>query len=218
MALSRRDFLNKGYFAPLAQAVGGLIEEYSSKGDAVLDVCCGEGWYTDYLNSRLDREFYGFDLSKNMVRLAAKRGAGTFFCANISSIPIRTGSVKVAFQLFAPFHSAELSRVIDNDGIIISAAAGERHLWQLKQVLYDKPYENEEKPPEAEELRLLKTFKISSKIALPSKQDIWALFKMTPYYYHTPTEGMKRLEALDGIETEVEFLISVFSRGSLSTP
>ena len=98
MALSRRDFLNKGYYQPLAQAVTECLEKYSSDGDTVLDIT---------------RRFYGFDLSKNMVRLAAKRKTpARFFVANIASIPMLDGSVKAAFHLFAPFHAAEFGRII----------------------------------------------------------------------------------------------------------
>ena len=72
MARSRRDFLNKGCYEPLAKAVTQALGEYSHDGDTVLDICCGEGYYTAYAAERLERSFYGFDLGKNMVRLAAK--------------------------------------------------------------------------------------------------------------------------------------------------
>ena len=82
MARARRDFLNRDYYLPLAKAVGDCVEKYSSPGDAVLDICCGEGYYTQRLSEWYDRDYYGFDLSKNMVRLAAKRNCpARFFVA-----------------------------------------------------------------------------------------------------------------------------------------
>ena len=83
MARSRRDFLNKGYFAPLAEAVGKCVEQYTAEGESVLDICCGEGYYTDFLSKKYNRSFYGFDLSKNMVRLAGKRRCGAAFLSLI---------------------------------------------------------------------------------------------------------------------------------------
>ena len=44
MARSRRDFLNCGYYSVLADAVGECVKKYTSDGDAVLDICCGEGY------------------------------------------------------------------------------------------------------------------------------------------------------------------------------
>ena len=213
MARSRRDFLNKGYYEPLARAVTDALGKYSSEGDAVLDICCGEGYYTAYAAEKLDRSFYGFDLSKNMVRLAAKRRCGaTFFVANISSIPVRNNAVKAAFHLFAPFHAAEFCRIIADDGVILTAIPGREHLFGLKEILYDKPYENDEKEPDAEGLEVIEKIRVRNEIALNSHEDISALLQMTPYYYHTPTEGMNRLAQVKELTTPIEFVIIVYRK------
>ena len=204
MAKSRRDFLNKGYYQPLAQAVCDCIQHYSDDGGSVLDICCGEGYYTAYCAERLQRDFYGFDLSKNMVRLAAKRNCGArFFVANIASIPVRDGAVQAAFHLFAPFHAPEFRRILSDNGVIMTAIPGRNHLFGLKQVLYDAPYYNDEKEPDAEGL---------AEITLGSQQDINALFQMTPYYYHTPTDGMNRLQRLDMLTTPIEFVLIIYKK------
>lgn len=213
MALSRRDFLNKGYYQPLAQAVTDCLSEYSSDGDVVLDICCGEGYYTAYAAERLDRRFYGFDLSKNMVRLAAKRKApAEFFVANIASIPIADGSVKAAFHLFAPFHAAQFGRVIADDGVILTAIPGRDHLYGLKEILYDSPYRNDEQEPQAEGLTAIRRIRVQGEITLNSREDIQALFQMTPYYYHTPSQGMERLDKLEKLSTPIEFIIIVYKK------
>ena len=213
MALSRRSFLEKGFYSPLADAVGSCIEKYTSDGDNVLDICCGEGYYTDVLAKKYDRRWYGFDLSKNMVRLAAKRHTDAqFFVANIASIPIKSNSVSLAFHLFAPFHSGEFARILRNDGVIVTAVPGKEHLFGLKSVLYEKPYYNDEKPPLADGLELIDTIRVKRTIELCSKQDIKALFQMTPYYYHTPSEGMKKLDTLETLSTPIEFVLPVYKK------
>ena len=213
MALSRRDFLNKGYYQPLAQAVTECLEKYSSDGDTVLDICCGEGYYTAYAAERITRRFYGFDLSKNMVRLAAKRKTpARFFVANIASIPMLDGSVKAAFHLFAPFHSAEFRRVIADDGVIVTAIPGRDHLYGLKEILYDQPYRNDEKEPLAEGLTVRERIRVQGEITLDNREDINALFQMTPYYYHTPSQGMKRLEEQTTLTTPIEFVLIVYQK------
>ena len=213
MALSRRDFLNKGYFQPLAKAVTDRLEKYSADGDCVLDICCGEGYYTAYAAERLKRRFYGFDLSKNMVRLAAKRNTpATFFVANIAAIPIADGAVKAAFHLFAPFHAGEFRRIIAHDGVVMTAIPGKDHLYGLKEILYEQPYRNDEKEPPAEGLTAIERIRVRGEITLKSQEDINALFQMTPYYYHTPSEGMKRLGECDTLRTPIEFVLIVFKK------
>lgn len=215
MARSRRDFLEKGFYSPLAVAVGDCLEKYSSDGDNILDICCGEGYYTSELTKKYNRNFYGFDLSKNMVRLAAKRKCNAqFFVANIASIPIKSNSVKFAFHLFAPFHSGEFSRIISNDGVVVTAIPGKEHLFGLKKVLYNEPYYNDEKEPVSDGLELAEKIRVKDTITLNNKEDINALFQMTPYYYHTPTEGMNRLDKISSLTTEIEFVLLVYKKAS----
>ena len=217
MALSRRDFLNKGYYAPLAEAVTECLSRYSSDGDTVLDICCGEGYYTAYASQQLNRRFYGFDLSKNMVRLAAKRKLDArFFVANIAAIPIADSAIKAAFHLFAPFHAAEFRRILADDGVLLTAIPGRDHLYGLKEVLYDQPYRNDEKEPSAEGLTAIERIRVRGEITLHSREDIDALFQMTPYYYHTPSDGMKRLEERTTLTTPIEFILIVYKKASLS--
>ncbi len=213
MARSRRDFLEKGFYSLLAVAVGECMEKYSSVGDNVLDICCGEGYYTSELTKKYNRNFFGFDLSKNMVRLAAKRKCNArFFVANIASIPVKSSSVKFAFHLFAPFHCSEFSRILSDDGVVVTAIPGREHLLGLKKVLYNEPYLNDEKEPVSDGLELVEKIRVRETITLDNKQDINALFQMTPYYYHTPTEGMNRLDEAESLITEIEFVLLVYKK------
>lgn len=213
MARFRQDFLNKGYYSTLANAVGCCLEKYTDNGETVLDICCGEGYYTEQLTKNYSREYYGFDISKNMVRLAAKRKCGAnFFVANISSIPVKDESVDFAFHLFAPFHCEEFTRILKKDGVIVTAIPGKEHLYELKEILYDKPYFNDEKPPQAGELKLIEKLQAKSKIKLNANEDIMSLFRMTPYFYHTPTKGIKRLEECSSIKVTTDFILLVYNK------
>ena len=140
MAVSRRDFLNKNYYMPLAQAISDVMTKYNVHGNA-LDICCGEGYYTQQvMQSHPDISYYGFDLSKEMVRLAAKRKCGAnFFVANIADIPICDDSIDFAFHLFAPFHSGEFYRIMRQGGMLITVVPGSEHLYGLKELMYDLP-------------------------------------------------------------------------------
>lgn len=208
-ARSRRDFLNKGYYAPLKDALTAL---FASRQGTVLDICCGEGYYTSALGENPALDVYGFDLAKEMVRLAAKRGKATYFVANIAAIPVTDESFDWAVHLFAPFHEKEFARVLKPGGTLYSVVPGSRHLWGLKTKLYDTPYLNDEALPAADSLTLKGTRKVSARITLGSMQDIEALFQMTPYYYHTSPKDKAKLEGLNSLSTDIEFVIAQYEK------
>ena len=208
-ARSRRDFLNRGYYAPLRDALTGL---FADKRGTLLDICCGEGYYTAALGTNPSLTVYGFDISKEMVRLAAKRGGASYFVANLSAIPVEDGSFDWAVHLFAPFNEREFARVLKPGGSLYSVVPGRRHLWGLKAALYDSPYVHDEALPATEHLSVKGTQKITAHITLASPQDIDAVFRMTPYYYHTSQRDKEKLAALSSLETEIEFVIAQYEK------
>ena len=76
----------------------------------LLDICCGEGYYTSAMGAVPGVDAYGFDLGKEMVRLAAKRGDATYFVANMKDIPVADGAFDMVTELFAPFNAREFDR------------------------------------------------------------------------------------------------------------
>lgn len=211
MARCRKNFLDKGYFKPLANRISELINE--NKPQTVIDICCGEGYYTEYIKSKTNAEVYGFDISKEMVRLAAKRKCGAhFFVANMADIPLVGSVIDCAIHLFAPFCENEFARTIKSGGILISAAPGKRHLHTLKEKLYDTPYENEETAPELNGFTLINTENVKADIHLNSFDDIDALFRMTPYYYHTGEKDKAKLNGLNALDTQTDFFIRIYRR------
>lgn len=235
-ARSRRDFLDRGYYRPLrdelVRLVGRLAAEKSdgttneadveAPGDgptraargplALLDICCGEGYYTSALGAVAGVDAYGFDLSKEMVRLAAKRGGATCFVANMKAIPVADGSFDVATHLFAPFMEREFARVLKPGGTLFTVIPGERHLLGLKEVVYDTPYLNDERLPQTSELELVARHKVAADIVLATPADIEAVFQMTPYYYHTSERDRAKLAGLTELATPIEFVIGEYRK------
>ena len=213
-ARSRRDFLNRGYYAPLRDELVRIVSERAARaggaGVRLLDICCGEGYYTSALGKVPGVDAYGFDLGKEMVRLAAKRGGAEFFVANMKAIPVATGAFDVVTHLFAPFNEREFARVLAPEGSLITVVPGARHLLGLKEVLYDTPYLNDERLPQVGELELVGTRKVAARITLASQADIEAVFQMTPYYYRTRPADRERLAGLDELDTDIEFVIAEY--------
>jgi len=200
-ARARHNFLDKGYYACLKSYITAKMN------GTVLDICCGEGYYDAY-----DGTLYGFDISKEMVRLASKRNKNhNYFVANLSSIPIENECIDTAIHLFAPFNEKEFSRVLKKGGRLYSVAGGENHLWEMKQVIYDRPYKNDERPPETSFLKLVSKTRVTDKVRI-DKEDLKTLFSMTPYYYRTSKQDREKLDSVDTLDLTVDFIIFEYSK------
>lgn len=201
-ARARHLLLNKGYYTCLKNYLGKKLNA------TVLDICCGEGYYDDY-----NGELYGFDISKEMIRLAAKRkNGGKYFVANMASIPVADESIDTAVHLFAPFNEKEFFRVLKQDGTLYSVAGGENHLWQMKELIYDTPYKNDEKPPETQLFTLTSKTKVTDTVKI-SREDLKTLFSMTPYFYRTSEKDKAKLDAVEFMDLTVEFIIFEYKKG-----
>lgn len=208
-ARCRRDFLNKGYYHVLQDALCRIFE---NRQGSVLDICCGEGYYTAALGQNPNLKVFGFDISREMVRLAAKRGNCQFFVANMASIPVADESMDYAVHLFAPFNEQSFARVLKPGGRLFTVIPGKCHLFGLKQAIYDTPYENDEQIPQTTLLKPIGVTKITDKICLGSQEDIQAVFRMTPYFFHTSQADKEKLLPLTELETEVEFVIAEYEK------
>ncbi len=217
-ARSRRDFLDRGYYRPLRDGLVEAVAELARTrpgNDAplsLLDICCGEGYYTSALGAIAGIGAYGFDLSKEMVRLAAKRGGASYFVANLKSIPVADASFDIATHLFAPFNEREFARVVRPGGTLLSVVPGARHLFGLKQAVYDTPYLNDERLPQVTQFELEGTHRVASHIELACPEDIEAVFQMTPYYYRTSPRDRAKLTGVQTLQTDIEFVIAVYTR------
>lgn len=155
----------------------------------------------------------GIDISKFSLQKAAKRYPDVAFAvASAYRLPVADGSVELLLNVFSPLAIEEFRRVLRPGGFYIYVVPAARHLWELKQVLYDRPYPNEERETPYEGFAYERIVPVTDRISLPGQADIHALFQMTPYYWKTPEEGAKRLAALETLSCQVDFRIHVFRR------
>ena len=202
-AAARHAFLEKGYYACLKHAIVPLMQ------GNVLDICCGEGYYD---NAPPGCVLYGFDLSKTMVRLAAKRkNGGQYFVANLSRIPIASGSIDTAIHLFAPFHAEEFARVLKKDGVLYSVIPGRSHLIEIKNAVYDTPYENDEKAPKGSPLVEVERMRVKEQVQVAG-EDLQTLFAMTPYYYRTSEADKEKLKKCSLMTVTLDFVIVKYKK------
>ena len=113
-------------------------------------------------------------------------------------------------NVFSPLAAEEFSRILRPGGHYLYVVPSARHLWQMKEVLYAKPYENPIKLEEYPGFVHVDTVEVRYSISMDDPTDWMALFHMTPYSWKTPKEGIQRLESLPHLDTEIGFDIHVY--------
>ena len=81
----------------------------------------------------------------------------------------------------------------------------------MKEILYPKPYENEEKDVEYAGFRLVGTKCVSRRMEL-SAATLENLFAMTPYFWRSPREGAEALRARDALSVTAAFRICIYEK------
>lgn len=218
MAAARRDFLSKGYYSPLLNALCREIDLRTGDTPVLLDTGCGEGYYTAGIYQHLlsggkTPRMAGSDISKFILRSAAKRErAIEFAVASSYHLPVADEQIDILLNCFSPLALEEFHRVLKPGGYFLYVVPAADHLWEMKEVLYDQPYPNEEKETPYDGFSYEAIVPVDATITLESQADIHALFQMTPYYWKTPKAGSDRLAALDTLTTRIAFRIHIFKK------
>lgn len=210
---SRSAFLEAGYYQPLSDAVNQLLDR--SGAASVLDAGCGEGYYTNRMAP--GRIALGADLSRPGVEHAAKRAAAigsgaAFVVAGLFALPVGDGLLDAVVSLFAPCAEQEFLRVLRPGGCLLLVGAGKRHLWGLKQTLYEKPYLNPGRNDLPQHMQLLERSRLQGELTVTGRDAIMSLFSMTPYFWRTSEADRTKLDGLDSLKTEFDFDIFLYRK------
>ena len=216
MAAARRDFLSAGYYHPLLNTLCSRILSLTGEKSVILDAGCGEGYYTSGIDQALTAAgktpcMAGIDISKFILRLAAKRNKNIEFAvASCYHLPFPDGTADILLDCFSPLAIDEFRRVLKPGGYFLYVVPGARHLWELKQILYDAPYPNEEKETPYEGFAYTDIVPVD--FPLHRQADIQSLFRMTPYCWKTPKSGVERLETLETLDCQASFRVHIFQK------
>lgn len=216
MVAARTRFLDGGWYVPLREILCTLADQACGTDPVLLDAGCGEGYYTAALCAALRHHggrTAGVDLSKAAARKAAKRCADAEIAvSSVYRLPVADASVDLLVNCFSPLATEEFARVLKPGGTFLYVVPGPKHLWELKTVLYDEPYENEEKREDYPGFRLVGVEPVETSFTLYDAESIQALFHMTPYTWKTPKHGAQRLIQLQELAVTAQFRIHEYRR------
>lgn len=210
--LSRRAFLEGGFYEPIADTLCRTAKELGAKGP-ILDVGCGEGYYGTRLAKALGAELTGLDISKEAVRCAAAKYKGPqWICGTASHLPVKDGSAGTLTSLFALTLPEEFRRVLAKDGLYFQVLAAQDHLLGLKSVIYPElKLKEKDSIPALPGFERIKTVPIRFSFTVAGAQ-VQNLLSMTPHLYRISKEGAARLAATESLTDTASAVLNVFRK------
>ena len=210
-ALSRRAFLEAGFYAPIAEALCSAAKELNCAGP-ILDVGCGEGWYSAQLSDALNAPLVGLDISKEAVRCAAaKYKNAQWICGSAARLPVESGSVGLITSLFALTIPEEFKRVLRSDGYYFQVLAQEDHLLGLKSIIYPKLlHKAKNTTPDLPGFTLVRQIPIRFTFTVEGAQ-VQNLLSMTPHVYRISKEGAQRLQETDKLTDTASAVLNIYA-------
>ena len=197
--LSRRAFLEAGYYAPIAEALIAAAKELTVNSNEIrpsgelLDVGCGEGYYSARLAGALGKY-------KN----------GLWLCATASHIPVADHSCRLLTSLFALTMPEEFKRVLRPEGYFFQVLAAEDHLLGLKSIIYDHLIEKpKDTVPDVPGFTLVKSVPIRFTFTVEGEQ-VENLLSMTPHVFRIGKDGAQRLRETRSLTDTASCVLNVF--------
>lgn len=220
MLQARRAFLDAGHFEPIAQALYESINSYRNRQprepNQLLDIGCGEGYYLRQIAPKLKGQWVtaGLDIAKDGVNMAAKNDRqSSWVCASSARIPVAESSLDVLLKVFAPSDSAQSLRVLKDSGLLVTVTPAARHLYELKQALYDSVRLHEQ-PPTPTGFQLIDEREVSFVLTLDRPEQIQALLAMTPFFWRGDKAGREQLLQLNTLSVQVAVNVHCYGKVS----
>lgn len=231
MLRARRDFFAHDHYRPLSDAINELIyiniiEQKHTHAEpfAICDAGCGEGYYLSRLQTHLAEQqlastYLGLDISKEAVRMAAKRCRDAFFVvASLKErLALSDASLHVILNIFAPRNLEEFARVLAPHGLLLVVIPAPTHLQTLRDTLHLLQIEENKQQHVIAQFTMQGHFRLESvtpityELALQS-EEIVQLVTMTPNYWHATAETRQAMTRIAEIRTEVACLCLAFRR------
>lgn len=216
MMMARRAFLNTSGYLPLAEKVAEISQQYlAGKSDVtILDLGCGEGYYTNIIKQQLPAyNVCGVDISKVAIRYAAKRYKDIDFCvASAYQVPLEDERVDLVVRIYAPSKAEELLRLIHPKGYLITVTPAPRHLFQLREVIYEQVNDHKEENEAVVGFSKTDQINLNYVLEITQSQQLKDLINMTPFAWKFTPEKYNELLNQSHWKIECDFNIEIFQK------
>ena len=188
---NRQQILEAGFYQAILEVLSDLLSN-SKNAKTILDIGCGEGFYSRKLQERHpDKTFYAFDISKDSVQIAAKsepNWAVNWFVGDLARLPIKDASMDILLDIFSPANYGEFRRVLSKDDILIKVIPTENHLKEIRQKVQDqltkKDYSNQDIKEHFQGHSTILSNQTASLTKTITADQLQSLLSMTPLLFH----------------------------------
>ena len=212
MVNARRDFLEKGYYQPLVDYIRTLYIKHTNGEGNFVDAGCGEGFYT-HQHKTNHNQVYAVDIAKEAVKKAAKKyKTCQFSVATLSQLPFKNATVKWIMSVYAPILEAEFTRILEDDGYLLTVTPAPKHLYELKALIYQDAQEHNIEREPIEHLTLIHQEQLNYTMTLATGNDTLNLLMMTPFAFKATDKVKEEIAHTSNFQCQAEFLIKLYKK------
>ncbi|HIY92254.1 methyltransferase domain-containing protein [Companilactobacillus sp. HBUAS56275] len=135
---NRHLILEHGMYDHIADKIVKLVDQLKIK--SILDVGCGEGYYSKKIAEMESKDVFAFDISKDSIQLAAK-GPNTpveWFVGDLAHLPIQDQTIDGIIDIFSPANYHEFNRILQPSGYVLKVIPNEYHVQELREQAKDQ--------------------------------------------------------------------------------
>lgn len=232
MVAARRRFLDTGIYSSISDTLNTLVIDCINASDsrsfAIVDTGCGEGYYLEQLKQTLmyadadktDTDkvvaLHGLDISKPAIHAATQRDRQhvSWSVATNRNLPLQDGSVDLITCMFGYPVFTLFSKRLKQNGCLLLAEAGEQHLIELRQLIYDDvrvtplPPHNDAM---AAGFELKKQTDCQQTSVIVNSEQIHDLLLMTPHFFKAPTKKKAQILALPELRLTIDVAFRLYA-------
>ncbi|MGB0937395.1 MAG: 23S rRNA (guanine(745)-N(1))-methyltransferase [Colwellia sp.] len=218
MVEARRAFLDKGFYQPLVDKMCEWHKKYDITGSNLLDAGCGEGFYTHQHKISVGSEqnantVYGVDIAKEAIKIAAKRYKNCHFSVGtLSKLSFENNFFSWITSVYAPILEEEFTRVLKDNGYLLTVTPAENHLFELKSLIYTQANTHDTSNPAIKNLSLVEEQRLTYPMLFEQSEDALSLLAMTPFAFKASEDVLETIKKTDNFSCQADFILRLYQK------
>ncbi len=135
-----------------------------------------------------------------------------FSVGTLSHLPFADNSIGWINSIYAPILENEFSRVLQHQGYLLTVTPAEKHLIELKSLIYIDAKEHDTSKDPIEHLTLISEEKLNYTMDFNNSDDIINLLSMTPFAFKASTQVIEELKNKQSFSCQADFLIRLYKK------
>jgi len=210
MVVARRAFLDKGFYQPLVDKMLELYQQYGEQNAPLLDAGCGEGFYT-HQHKTDKNQVYGVDIAKETIKIAANRYKDCHFSVGtLSKLSFSSNYFAWVVSVYAPILETEFTRLLNDNGYLLTVTPAEKHLFELKALIYQQANEHDVNKSPIKNLALVEEQKLTYPMQFDNSDDVLNLLAMTPFAFKASKKLLAQIKTMNSFTCQADFILRLY--------